>query len=370
MPPKNTKKNKRSLNIPDKVMLAVNVIAAVLLLLSYLAPYVSPRQFSFIAILGFCYQIFFLVNLLFVIGWLFRIRVFSLISGLAILIGLNVLLDNFGFRMPSDIGIKPASAIRIMQYNVHEMGGIDKLQDKPILDSICKLITIKQPDIIDMEEFYFRKNDSVKVIDSIKDAFKSTGFYMKDFSKKNPWFATGIVIFSKFPIIDTGSVQTVNMLGTKAIYADVKYKSKILRIYAVHLAAVQMLETEKRKYLSGKINLKASGFIESKLNAAFMIRSYQAEKIKRHMEDCPYPYIVTGDFNDTPISYSVNEIGDGMKNTFTEKGSGMGTTYYSTFPKLHIDYIFASQQFDVLNYQTVQRKWSDHKPIFSDLKLN
>ena len=58
---------------------------------------------------------------------------------------------------------------------------------------------------------------------------------------------------------------------------------------------------------------------------------------------CPYPYIISGDFNDTPSSYAVNQMAKGFKNAFREKGTGLGRTYNGDFPNYQIDYIMASR---------------------------
>jgi len=87
------------------------------------------------------------------------------------------------------------------------------------------------------------------------------------------------------------------------------------------------------------------------------------------MNACTYPYIVMGDFNDTPMSYSVNLVSKGLHNAFKERGAGWGVTHYEIFPIFQIDYILASPNFDILSYHIVKRKLSDHYPIWSDLKL-
>jgi len=91
--------------------------------------------------------------------------------------------------------------------------------------------------------------------------------------------------------------------------------------------------------------------------------------IKAHAAQCPYPYIISGDFNDTPASYSVNQMAKGLKNAFREKGSGFGRTYNGSFPNYQIDYIMASTQFDIASYHITEKKLSDHYPVRSDLVL-
>ena len=92
-------------------------------------------------------------------------------------------------------------------------------------------------------------------------------------------------------------------------------------------------------------------------------------KIKDHAAQCPYPYIISGDFNDTPSSYAVNAMAQGLKNAFREKGSGFGRTYNGNFPNYQIDYIMASPQFEVADYQIIEKRLSDHYPVRSDLLL-
>ncbi|NNU34746.1 hypothetical protein HK413_13025 [Mucilaginibacter sp. S1162] len=91
--------------------------------------------------------------------------------------------------------------------------------------------------------------------------------------------------------------------------------------------------------------------------------------IRAHAKQCPYPYIISGDFNDTPSSYAVNQMSKGLKNTFVEKGFGPGRTYNGDFPNYQIDYIMVSPQFNVASYTIVEKKLSDHYPVIADLML-
>jgi endonuclease/exonuclease/phosphatase family metal-dependent hydrolase len=84
---------------------------------------------------------------------------------------------------------------------------------------------------------------------------------------------------------------------------------------------------------------------------------------------CKTPYLIAGDFNDTPASYVVTQITEKLNNAFIKKGSGFGTTYNGKFPNFQIDYIATSKDLEVLNYKIEKAKLSDHFPVRSDLKL-
>jgi len=364
------KKEKKTITI-DKIILIVNVVFAGALLLSYLAPTTDPRDFALIAVLGFAYQILFIINILFLFYWIIRLKIYALISITSILLGFTIIERNIGFNFSSSENRgKTTNTIKVMQYNVRGFNGIDKFDNKPIGKEVAHLVMSSHPDVVDLEEFNEFKLDSGTNVKAIEDGIKSNYHYFKVFKPytKREHYVSGIAIFTKYPIVDTGCVPSNVFLPLRAVYIDIKYDNKILRVYALHLEAVDV-GPAKAGMLKGKLLFSKASFIVNRLKEAFVKRSDQVSQIKEHMSNCPYPYIVTGDFNDTPISFAVNQIGNGLKNAFVEKGNGLGTTFYSFFPKLHIDYIFDSPQFNILTYWEIDKKLSDHKPILSDLQL-
>ncbi len=96
----------------------------------------------------------------------------------------------------------------------------------------------------------------------------------------------------------------------------------------------------------------------------------QADRIREEIDKSPYPVIVTGDFNDVPNSYAYHTIGNGLNNAFAEKGMGLGRTFSGISPVLRIDNIFADEKLEVLQYQVIKKKLSDHFPIVADLQMS
>lgn len=362
------KKSRRQFHLIDKIALGLNIVTAICLILSYLAPSTDPRDSVIIATLGFGYLFLVGANLIFVIYWVFRKPLLMLISLVCVLLGFQMMSAQYGFRKQLIANEKiDSNSVRVMQYNVHGLKGIDRFEDMPIQNEVLDIIGNKQPDILNLEEFVKYKVNRDSISNQIKTTYNLKYAYF-NIDKVIRGDSTGNIMFSRYPIINAGEVDPRNLVNTKAIFIDIKYKGKIVRVYCIHLIAVEIKARSKKKILSGSAGIDNTTFIFNKLTGAFVTRSYQVDQIKRSFDSCPYPFIVTGDFNDTPISYAVNELGDGLKNAFVEKGSGLQTTYYSTLP-LQIDYIFASKQFDILNYQAVNKKISDHKAIISDLKL-
>ena len=71
----------------NKVATLCNHVAAVSLLISYLAPHVSPQNFYLIAFFGLAYPALVLVNFIFVIYWAFQLRKRAFYSLIIILAG-------------------------------------------------------------------------------------------------------------------------------------------------------------------------------------------------------------------------------------------------------------------------------------------
>jgi endonuclease/exonuclease/phosphatase family metal-dependent hydrolase len=157
------------------------------------------------------------------------------------------------------------------------------------------------------------------------------------------------------------------------IHADVKFNDDTIRIFTSHLQSVQF---KRRDY--ERINeiknyedsiVSNSRTIFSKLKKGIERRSVQANVIRAQLGQSQHPVIFCGDFNDVPNSYTYFTIRGNMQDAFLEKGSGMGRSFTSISPTLRIDYILASKDFSVLQFDRSKRKYSDHYMLVTDLKL-
>jgi endonuclease/exonuclease/phosphatase (EEP) superfamily protein YafD len=73
--------------------------------------------------------------------------------------------------------------------------------------------------------------------------------------------------------------------------------------------------------------------------------------------------VLTGDFNDTPISYTYNRLTRILKDSFDEAGSGIGSTYRGPLFGLRIDYVMHSSELKARSYKTSEAGYSDHRPV-------
>jgi endonuclease/exonuclease/phosphatase family metal-dependent hydrolase len=103
--------------------------------------------------------------------------------------------------------------------------------------------------------------------------------------------------------------------------------------------------------------------ISASLRKGFITRSIQAKLVKKNIDSSPYPVLVTGDFNDTPVSYSYRRIRRGLNDSFVTSGYGAGFTYKGNYPANRIDYILYDNELESRSFNILKVKYSDHYPV-------
>jgi endonuclease/exonuclease/phosphatase family metal-dependent hydrolase len=104
------------------------------------------------------------------------------------------------------------------------------------------------------------------------------------------------------------------------------------------------------------------------LKQGFVKRAQQSEELKTYINKSPYPVIVAGDFNDTPVSYSYTKIRKGLKDSFVNSGYGAGFTYKGKYPANRIDYILYDNALENRYFEIIKAKYSDHYPVAAYFK--
>jgi len=375
---KKRRRKTQKLGFIRKTFLFANVVVAILLLGSYFAPTTDLQQFWAIAFLGMAYLFLLGLNILFILIWLFLKRSYMLISLATILIGWSALQSHIGFRNTGAEErplVSDSSSIRVLTYNVHLFRDINQKNNEPdIQEDAISLIAEVDPDVVCIQEFYTREKGK----HDISGAFnRELGLVYQYFHPvaQNDFESYGLAIFSKYPIKSSGHLPDFELGVNSIIYSDVEKDGELIRIYNVHLRSFRF-QQEDYDFIAGskdgtiETNVSSTKRIGSRIKQAFLSRSMQSKSLKKHVESNNTPYMILGDFNDTPLSFAVNHVGKGLKNAFRENGSGWGRTYNGDFPNFQIDYIMASPEFEVEQYRIIPRRLSDHYPVWADLRIH
>jgi endonuclease/exonuclease/phosphatase family metal-dependent hydrolase len=339
----------------QNIFLAVNIIAAIALLSSYLVQEVNPAKFWIPSVLGLGYPYFLTTNVLFVFFWLIIKRRLMLISLVCIFAGIHINSSYIQF-FPSHT--KREDGIKVLSYNVQNFYSYFGKKKNRL--KIIDYIAAQKADIICLQETKLQKEGALNPV-KLKSMFP--GINHCQLAHQSKW--GGPVTFTSYPIVSMGELRfddTKNMV----IFSDLRIGNDTVRIYNCHLqsygintSAYSIIDTlgfESKK-------LKEMRSIGSKLKWGNIYRSKQVIKLSNHISKCPYQVIVCGDFNDTPISFTYGKISSTLKDSFVESGRGISNTYRGKLPQNRIDYIFHSSGFKAYNYQRLDADYSDHYPI-------
>lgn len=374
-------KGHRFFRISAKVL---NILAVIALLCAYLASYISPAHYLIFAFFGLAFPYLLLVNLFFVILWLVFWKRFIWISIIVIILGYNHILTIFQYRNASSISNIPSGSIKILSYNVHSLYEIPKPNEKVkvkgrMLSKVTDFLIQQDPDILCIQEFFLRSEDSLKVLQKFTRGLHTNFYCIKDYQEikdKRKIFA--IATFTHFPIIGSGVIRTSDN-RTFAIYTDLILGKDKIRVYNIHLESIRFGKDDYSFYAQLKDQAKDPSELFSsrnglymilyKLKRAFIIRANQVDLLEENIRHAPYPVIICGDFNDTPASYTYHKIIPGFHDSFCQAGSGfLGSTYAGNFPSFRIDYILYDDAFMAYNYSKGSIDLSDHYPIQVYLK--
>lgn len=170
----------------------------------------------------------------------------------------------------------------------------------------------------------------------------------------------GMAIFTKYKILDSGYVWMNKNNFNAALYIDFIKDKDTLRIYNVHLESMRLQLSQYKE--SDRYQSKLKTLI-IKLKDGAEKRSSQIDKLIAHTDKCPYPYIICGDFNETPYSYNYFKLKRNFSNAFEEAGNGFGFSFNSILFFLRIDHHFYNNEIEAIDYRVDRSmKISDHFP--------
>jgi endonuclease/exonuclease/phosphatase family metal-dependent hydrolase len=360
-----------------KILLVITVVVCIVYLLTLLVPYLNPQHWWPVGFLGLTFPYLFFLLIFIFFFWLMAKPRLSLLPLLTILLGVKQISVTFAAHFSGNItSSRKDSTVRIISWNVANMYGLSKNTEikqhnrKQLAQSILDL----NADIICLQEFNhsYTQGENADNIGLFSVQYPNY-FYSKDYNKENGYYTSGSILFSKYPIVDSGKIAFPGDFAGSLIYVDVKINNDTVRIFTTHLQSFgfntsDYAEMNKIKQRDQEA-MDASKNIFKKMKAAFTNRGLQTDIVHRQTDSVPYPSVVCGDFNDVPTSYTYFNIRHNRQDAFLKNGLGIGKTYNSLAPMLRIDYILPDTFFVVRQFDMIDETLSDHSMLVSDLKL-
>lgn len=361
----------KNLNIVERWIVRAHLLCLLCLILAWLATQVNPDKWSFLALFGLGFPLTAIINMLFAAYWIYRKKWFFLLS--FAFIALFWTMHSHWFQFPNSSN--NIAGGKLMSYNVrifdlyewHNKKGETKNQ-------MLNLFATENPEVICFQEYMVNANDSTNLwSDTLKNKLGFTHQALSLIKPEGKAARYGLATFSKHPV---KSIQSMTLHPDGMPFAqvvDIKtHKGNFLKVINVHLASIHFKDEDYRfiKNLKEQENLTHGGIqIINRLLQAFEIRAQQVALIKQAINNSPYPTVVVGDFNDSPVSYTYSQLSENMQDAFMVSGSGTGTTYTGDFPSFRIDYILHSNNIKSANFTIIKKELSDHYPITVELDV-
>ncbi len=320
-----------------------NLIAAFLLLVSFILPYLPPKTFPTLSLLSIFVSLLIILNCAFALYWALQLRRRFFVSFSVLLI------SYFYFNVFYEVSAEGDASnynntLNVLTYNVRLFNAYEKNPGTQAAEVIAEILTKENPDVVFVQE-YFKPNN----VDF--SAYPYSYIHFKSEKAK-----LGHAFFSKYPLTNTGAFDFEGTYNN-TLFADLVKGQDTIRIYGIHLESLGIIP--RVSFLQESDNEK----LRKRVSMAFEKQQLQVEAILAHKKQTSHPVIIGGDLNNTPFSYSYRKLNNGMQDAFRERGNGLGTTYkFEKYP-MRIDYIFASEELDILSFNTVEKTFSDHYAV-------
>lgn len=339
----------------ESILLIVNFAIISATVCSYIVPYFNPRDLGIISYTVLLYPILLLANLFFIFYWTLRRSKKAIFSAMVLLLGWGY-IKSF-YVIGNHESLDGTEHINIISFNASNFSYnfSPNLKSKTERESVIKDF-LKGLDTIDIFCFQEIGNYSLEIL---KNALPSYKIYQP---KK------GTAIMTRFPVLDSGIID-FGTFTNSCTWADLNTGKGLVRVYSLHLESNRISADtekiiEKAPDIEEKLFYDIRDLLRRYKRSSFK-RADQVSQLKKHFEECPYPIILAGDFNDTPISYTYKQLSEGFIDSFKLSGRGVGASYAGNIPFLRIDYIMLSPVFAVKTSSVIKKKLSDHYPIYT-----
>lgn len=337
----------------------VNIGTTFMLLLSYLAPIVPPDSFWPLSLFGLGFPYLVLINFVFLVIWILHRSIRLLVPLIALILGYNNFTNTFQLIPHSG---STGQGIKVLSYNVHSFK-YDLRTHRGNDPKILEYFKSTGAEIICLQEATLLKEGKLSP-QGIRDALPE----INHLQLASTSTYSGSVTFSKFPIINLGEIRFPGS-SNLVLFSDIKISNRqTIRVYNCHLQSYS-IDPDDYSIIdsiglgSNSHQIAEARKISYKLKTGFKFRAFQARKVADHILKSPYPVLVCGDFNDTPVSYAYRKVRGELKDAFVGSGWGLSNTYNGELPSFRIDYILFNSKFKAGNYKRDRIYLSDHFPV-------
>ncbi len=241
--------------------------------------------------------------------------------------------------------------VSVLSYNVMELEGSYPSAYTETAPKIMEFVLKQDADIVCFQEFARTRLTRER----LKAYPHEYHFGHTNGKKYSP-----MAIYSKYPILSSGSLDFPNS-NNNAIYADLLIRQDTIRVYNVHLQSL--------RFRPGSIRRENPIRLMNRLGRTIRQQKAQVALVAEHIGTSPYPLILCGDLNNTQYSQVNGLLKKDLKDSFLEKGKGLGTTLIFKFMPFRIDYVLVDPILEITEHRNFDVAYSDHYPVRASFRL-
>lgn len=347
------------------IIAGANVATVAMMILVGYSYYINPESFPRLATMGLFFPFFVVVNVAFIVFWFFVKKRCLLIPIVGLLLCSAPIRTYCPLNLPSEA---PDGAIKILTYNTLDFGHREVNDDG--VNHVVQYIKDCDADIVCLQEAN-RKTIPSEDLRKMLDKYQYFSGEMTEMESQHD-----LMLISKYPIVKAENLTLEdNGNGAMAFWLDVSGDTTI--VVNCHLRSYQFSVEEKNEYremlrdirdrnIEGDSIKEESKRLMQRLSDATALRSNQARVIAEFIEaNKGKTIIVSGDFNDNPISYTHHTIARNMQDCFVASGNGLGISFNEKGFFVRIDHILCSENMQAYGCKVDKSiSVSDHYPVY------
>lgn len=340
------------------ILAGANMATILLMWASCLSTYLSPAMHPRLSQAGLLFPIFVCLDIAFVAIWIVLSRKWIALPLLGIAACWSYVRDycpiNFGKELEG-------RNVLVLSYNVASLTA----EPTEMFDGYKAVdyITSSGADIICLQEC----PKSGAVYNLLTQRADSMDYHVQN--------EVGLCIISRWPFIGDATYKTEGAFGNGTLAWRIDMDGDTVLVINNHLQSNGISNEDKAVYSDAidtydKDKMKDSGKrLFSRLTKAAAKREEQTDTVCQLIRRHPgHSIIATGDMNDTPISYTCQQIGGLLKSAFRESGNGLGISFTGKGFPVRIDHIFVSEDWQTdSTHVDGSIVASDHRPILTRL---
>ncbi len=355
--------------LPGFAIRLITIVGLTGIGLSAVAIYLSPEQNVVLAFLGLSF-LFWLG--LAAVGLIYAVirkkRMLAAFTAICILLSHDLCLRTVGFGSSGAEVEGGEKALRVMSFNVRLFDLYNWTSGAETRDEIFNFLVKRPIDVWCFQEFYHTRNQAeidprAALIDQLGAAFYHDAYTHEIHDTQ--FF--GLLTLTRYPIVGRGEIAFASDPNNYCIYTDVVNGIDTLRIFNTHLASIRFQREDYRAIDRGPDQEETKRLL-LRLASGYKRRASQIETVMQHVQKSPFPVVLCGDFNDTPVSYSYQQAVTHLHDSFRGRHPGFGGTHIGLFQFLRIDFILHSKNLNTAYFKLHDDvELSDHHPLETHL---